>query len=81
MLDIDFHEHRTGIDLLGALRRMEAYGATPAVACTSYGRQSDSDHFLARGFDSYLRKPFTREQLFEAIEATLTRPPNLATAA
>lgn len=81
VLDIDFHEQRTGVDLLGALRQMEAYDATPAVACTSYDRQSDTDHFLSRGFDNHLGKPFTREQLFEAIDTTLARVPDLPAAA
>ena len=62
---------RSGLDLLDVLRRTTVYGATPAVACTAYGRQSDREHFLAHGFDHYVAKPFTREQLYKTIEAAL----------
>ena len=35
LLDINLGEMRTGADLLGLLRKMPAYSATPAVACTA----------------------------------------------
>ena len=73
LLDINLGEQQTGIDLLNHLRRMVPYDTTPAVACTAYARQSDRDRFLARGFDDYVAKPFTREQLYTTIETTLSR--------
>ncbi len=73
LLDINLGGQQSGIELLGHLRRMLPYDATPAVACTAYARQSDREHFLARGFDEHVAKPFTREQLYNTIETTLTR--------
>ena len=66
---------RSGLDLLDVLRRTATYGATPAVACTAYARRSDREHFLAHGFDHYVAKPFTREQLYKTIEAALAFTP------
>ena len=40
LIDINLGELRTGVDLLGLLRRIPAYDATPAVACTAYERLS-----------------------------------------
>ena len=76
LLDINLGgEQRSGLDLLDDLRRTTANETTPAVACTAYARHSDREHFLAHGFDHYVAKPFTREQLYKTIEAALTSPP------
>ncbi len=71
LLDINLGEPRTGIDLLGALRQMPAYAATPAVACTSNTWSGDRERFLASGFDAYIGKPFTEEELLDLLRAVL----------
>ena len=71
LLDINLGESRTGVDLLGLLRRMPAYDATPAVACTAYVGENYREHFLASGFNEYVGKPFSRPILMGAIEQAL----------
>lgn len=71
LLDINLGEHRTGVDLLGLLRQMPAYGTTPAVACTAFAGEDYREEFLARGFDVYVDKPFSRPRLYNAIEEAL----------
>ena len=71
LLDINLGESRTGLDLLGLLRQMPAYGATPAVACTAYAGEGFREHFLASGFTEYVDKPFSRPILMGAIEQAL----------
>ncbi len=71
LLDINLGEDRTGVDLLGLLREMPAYSATPAVACTAYAGPQYRDHFLANGFNRYVDKPFSRPILLGAIEEAL----------
>ncbi len=71
LLDINLGEPRTGIDLLGALRQMPAYAATPAVACTSNTEPGSKEHLLASGFDAYIGKPFTDEELLDTLLAVL----------
>ena len=71
LLDINLGEDRTGLDLLGLLREMPGYRATPAVACTAYAGPKYRDHFLANGFNEYVDKPFSRPILLGAIEEAL----------
>ena len=71
LLDINLGEPRTGVDLLGLLRRMPAYDSTPAVACTAYAGEDYREHFLASGFSEYVDKPFSRPLLLGAIEQAL----------
>ncbi len=71
LIDINLGEPRTGVDLLGLLRRMPAYDATPAVACTAYAGEDSRQCFLASGFNVYVDKPFSRPILMGAIEQAL----------
>ncbi len=71
LLDINLGEPRTGVDLLGLLRRMPAYDATPAVACMAYAGEDCRERFLASGFNVYVDKPFSRPILMGAIEQAL----------
>lgn len=73
LLDINLGEQRTGIDLLHELRERLTYRNTPAIAFTAYARPEDRDRFLQEGFDEYLTKPFTRQQLLKAIESARNR--------
>lgn len=71
LLDINLGEDRTGVDLLGLLREMPGYRATPAVACTAYAGPRYREKFLANGFNEYVDKPFSRPILLSAIEEAL----------
>lgn len=71
LLDINMGEDRTGVDLLHAVRSLPMHEETPAVAFTAYALPGDDEHFLNMGFNSYLSKPFTREQLYDVIRGTL----------
>ena len=71
LLDIHLGEDRTGVDLLGLLRQMPAYGTTPAVACTAYAGPEYREQFLASGFTEYVDKPFKRPVLMKVVEEAL----------
>lgn len=71
ILDINLGEERTGIDLLNSLREMPAYTTTPALALTAYAMPGDRERFVSSGFNGYISKPFTRKELYEAINAIL----------
>lgn len=67
LLDINLGEKRTGTDLLHLIReREESY--TPAIALTAYAMPGDEERFLREGFDQYVGKPFTHQELTEALE-------------
>ncbi|PSQ88991.1 MAG: response regulator [Bacteroidetes bacterium QH_2_63_10] len=72
LLDINLSEDQTGTDLLHLIREREGMGAVPAVALTAYAMPGDREDFLEKGFDEYVSKPFTRADLTEAIENTLS---------
>lgn len=71
LLDINLGEERTGIDLLRELRKQDRYKDTPAIALTAYAMPGDRERLEAAGFSGYLSKPFTRKELYEAIEDML----------
>lgn len=74
VLDINLGEERTGIDLLQELRELEAYRSTPALALTAYAMPGDRERFESSGFTQYISKPFTRKELYDALEDMLDSP-------
>jgi len=72
LLDINLSEERTGTDLLHMLRERNDLGGVPAIALTAYAMPGDREDFLEAGFDQYVSKPFTRDDLTEAINTTLS---------
>lgn len=74
LLDINLGEIRTGVDLLHALRARPDHAGTPAVALTAYAMPGDRERFLEAGFNAYVSKPFTRQDLMGALAALLARP-------
>lgn len=71
LLDINLSEERTGTDLLYLIREREGMKNTPAIALTAYAMPGDEEDFLNEGFDQYVSKPFTRDDLTKTIKQTL----------
>jgi PAS domain S-box-containing protein len=69
--DINMGRKRAGIDALQALRRLPDYDVVPVVALTAYGLPKDREDLLQAGFDEYLSKPISEEQLFQVISQVL----------
>jgi len=72
LLDINLSEERTGTDLLHMLRERNDLDGVPAIALTAYAMPGDREDFLEEGFDQYVSKPFTRDDLTGAINKTLS---------
>ncbi len=72
LLDINLSEQRTGTDLLHLLRERDDMTEVPAIALTAYAMPGDREDFLEAGFDQYVSKPFTRDDLTDAIDKTLS---------
>lgn len=72
LLDINLSEQRTGTDLLHLLRERDDLVDVPAIALTAYAMPGDREDFLEAGFDQYVSKPFTRADLTDAIETSLS---------
>ncbi|MEX0821330.1 MAG: hybrid sensor histidine kinase/response regulator [Rhodothermales bacterium] len=76
LLDINLGGGHDGVDVLHAIREMDAYKETPIVAMTAYALPGDEDRFLDAGFDGYLSKPFTKQEITDAIRNVLHERPS-----
>ncbi|MFP4439801.1 MAG: PAS domain S-box protein [Chloroflexaceae bacterium] len=63
LLDVHLGGGPSGTDLLRILRELPAYRDVPIAALTAYALPGDRERFLHAGFDAYLRKPFTADEL------------------
>jgi len=68
VLDIHLSAGQNGVDLLHDLRALPDYDAVPAIALTAYALPADREQFLDEGFDYYLSKPFTKEELWTILQ-------------
>lgn len=67
LMDINLGTTETGVDVLRRIRERPAYQSTPIIAVTAYALPGDRERFLEEGFDDYIGKPFTRQQLFRML--------------
>lgn len=72
LMDINLGSERDGINVFKKIREIDRYKEVPVIALTAYALPGDRDRFLQKGFDGYLSKPFTRDQLFSAIDGVLS---------
>lgn len=71
LLDINLGKGLTGIDLLRVFRELPYYKNIPILAVTAFAMKGDKEEFLSSGFDFYLAKPFTREELRATVKRFL----------
>lgn len=67
LMDIHLGGGLNGIDVLTALRALREYQTVPIAALTAYALPEDRERFLKMGFDAYLSKPFTADELFDLL--------------
>jgi PAS domain S-box-containing protein len=72
IVDIHLAAELDGTDVMHRLRRdgprAAHYRQVPFVALTAYAMPDDEAQFLEDGFDAYLPKPFTKEDLLTALQ-------------
>src|SRR6202022_1826283 len=75
LMDVQMPE-MDGFEATAALREKEKTTGIhlPIIAMTAHAMKGDRERCLAAGMDGYLSKPFQTEELFEAIEKTLSVP-------
>jgi two-component system, cell cycle response regulator DivK len=74
LLDINLGNGPDGGEVLRTLRGKETYQSVPMGAVTAYAMPGDRERFLQMGFDSYLSKPFTGDELISMVEQLLNLP-------
>ena len=60
-----------GLELLSALKALDAYKNVPILMITTEGSQEKVMDAVQRGAQGYVRKPFTAEQIKEKISSCL----------
>lgn len=64
-----------GTTLLQQLRQDARWKSIPAIALTAHAMKSDKESLIAAGFNAYLSKPITDDQLLlDTIEQQLSNP-------
>ncbi len=67
LMDINLGAKTSGEDVMHRLRDLRGYMDVPIVAFTAYALPGDRERFLNAGFDGYLSKPFTKQQLLSLL--------------
>ncbi|KAF0151357.1 MAG: NarL family signal transduction histidine kinase [Ignavibacteria bacterium] len=63
LMDVNLGRGLTGLDITKNLKQRPNYANVPIIAITAFAMKGDKEEFLQAGFDHYLAKPFTREEL------------------
>ena len=69
--DVNLGSTRSGIDVLREFRKLPQYEQVPVIALTAYALPKDREHLLEAGFDEYLSKPISEEELRKVISVVL----------
>lgn len=56
-----------GLELISFMRKSETHRATPLLIISTEASERDQQRALSLGADAYLPKPFTSEQLLQAV--------------
>lgn len=67
LLDINLNGKNVGKELLEKLRQTDTGLKARIFAFTAHALPNQQNDFLEQGFDGYLEKPFSQEQLFKAL--------------
>lgn len=71
LMDVNLGRGMTGLDITKNLKLRPNYTNVPIIAITAFAMKGDKEEFLQAGFDHYLAKPFTREELRATIKKYL----------
>ena len=64
----------SGFELCRQLKRTPETQTVPIVICSSKGQDIDRLWGMRQGAESYLTKPYTQDQLIQAVKAALSLP-------
>ena len=73
LLDICLGAGMDGVEALKAIKNQERSKNTPVIAATGSFTDPDQDEFIEAGFDGFLSKPFTKQELMSAVQNILGR--------
>lgn len=68
IVDLALNCEKDGIDLIKELRLMNKYSDSPIIVVTAFALRKDRENSLAAGANSFMTKPFDKNNLLEEIE-------------
>jgi CheY-like chemotaxis protein len=71
LMDINLGPGMNGIEICNRIRKIEQYKYIPIIALTGYTLSDDRDNLLTSGFDNYIAKPFTKDEIIKIVDKTL----------
>ena len=71
ILDIGLKGKLNGMDVLKEIRKIPGYDKVPIIAFTAFAMAGDREKFLKEGFNDYISKPLTRDDLFSLVDKNL----------
>ncbi|MEX0779498.1 MAG: PAS domain S-box protein [Balneolales bacterium] len=72
LMDINLGRGMDGCEVKSELRSMHTYDNIPIIAITAYAMRGDRDKYLQQGFDDYIAKPFSKEDLVRIITEAIS---------
>ncbi|MFA7418082.1 MAG: response regulator [Melioribacteraceae bacterium] len=69
LMDINLGIGINGIETMYGIRKIPGYFKIPIIAVTAYAMLGDKERLLREGFDDYLQKPFSKEELIKLVKA------------
>ena len=71
LMDINLGKGMDGIQAMKEIKKDHHYRSMPVIALTAYALANDEEKFLNEGFDDYIPKPYTREEIINKISKYL----------
>ncbi len=73
LMDINLGYGISGIETMQGIRKIPGYFKVPIIAVTAYAIFGDKERLLKEGFDDYIQKPFTKEELINHVKISVTK--------
>lgn len=56
-----------GLEMLQALRKLEAYQTVPIIAVSASSLEHERDYYLAKGFQHFVGKPYSFDEIYQCL--------------
>ena len=63
LIDINLGRGMNGIDVLAEIKKLDRNTNTPIIASTAYTMKGDKEKLLQAGFDDYISKPYSMDEI------------------
>lgn len=71
LMDINLGLGIDGVEVLNRIKNIKHNENTPSIAVTAYVMTGNKEKYLAKGFNYYIAKPFTKAELINHVELAL----------